>query len=293
MDVDVELSSGDPTIHMPGGYWEDSASGSLPTSVTDRNPVSVGPAVPSRRSRRAPARFQDILPEPPAPAPTSPPQLPRVYLMVTDPLKTIANSFGLFRQYFFHPSYDPDALVDPGDLSNILTSTTPPAPPQPEEANQSPPWPFSNMSIWRLMDWMNTGSRSKSEGEVNRLVNSILNAPDFSVKDLRNLNVRRENAHLDAADGTSPFEDSFQVADIKIEVPTGQSDDSSTHCAYSVPGLRYRKLLNVIKAAFQEPLSRQFHFTPFSLMHRSPITNEEQQVYGELYNSSEFIEEHK
>ena len=28
-------------------------------------------------------------------------------------------------------------------------------------------------------------------------------------------------------------------------------------------------------------------------MHRSPITGNEQQVYGELYNSDEFINEHK
>ena len=291
--MDTDPSPGDPDIHMPGGYWEDPASGSLPTGIMDKTPVSAGPTIPSRQTRQAPARFRDILPEPPAPAPTSPPQLPRVCLMVTNPLETIVNSFGLFRQYLFHPSYDPDALVDPGDLLNISTSTAPPAPPRSEEADRSPPWPFSNMSIWRLMDWMNSRSKSKSESEVNRLVNSVLNAPNFHAKDLCNLNVRCENARLDAADRTSPLENSFQVADITIKVPTGQLDDLSTHHTYSVPGLHYRKLLNVIKAAFQEPLSHQFHLTPFLLMHRSPITNKEQQVYGELYNSSEFIEEHK
>lgn len=143
------------------------------------------------------------------------------------------------------------------------------------------------------MDWMNTGSRSKSEGEVNRLVNSVLNTPDFCAEDLRNFNARRENSRLDMAGKTSPLEDGFQHADITIEVPTGQPDNASQDRTYSVPGLRYRKLLNVIKAAFQEPLSRQFHFTPFSLMHKSLVTNEEQRVYGELYNSDEFIEEYK
>ena len=143
------------------------------------------------------------------------------------------------------------------------------------------------------MRWMNTGSNSKSEGEVNRLIDDVLCAPDFRTEDLCNLNARRENSRLDTADKATPLEDNFQVASITIEVPTGQLDDSSTPRTYSVPGLRYRKLLNVIKAAFQDPLSRHFHFTPFSLMHKSLITGEPQRVYGKLYNSDEFINEHK
>jgi hypothetical protein len=213
--------------------------------------------------------------------------------MVTNPLTTISNSFGLFRQYLFHPSHDPDAFVDPSDLSNLSTHAPPPPPPRPKETDHNPPWPFANMSTWRLMRWMNTGSNVKSEGEVNRLVDDVLNAPDFCAEDLQNFNAHRENRHLDAADKANPLEDGFQVTSISIEVPTGQPGDPLAPRTYLVPGFRYCKLLNVIKAAFQDPLSRQFHFTPFSLMHRSLATSEEQRVYGELYNSDEFINEHK
>ena len=213
--------------------------------------------------------------------------------MVTNPLKTAMNSFGLLRQYLFHPSYDPDAFVDPGDLSNLTTYTRPSPPSRSREVNRNPPWPFANMSVWRLMRWMNTGSGTKSEGEVDRLVNGVLNAPDFCAEDLRNFSAHRENSRLDTADKINPLKDEFQVASITIEVPTGEPGNPSTPRTYSIPGLRYRKLLNVITAAFREPLSRQFHFTPFSLIHQSPITDNEQRVYGELYNSDEFIEEHK
>lgn len=212
--------------------------------------------------------------------------------MVTNPLNTASNGFRLFRRYLFRPSHDPDAFVNPGDLSN-LTAPTPPLPSRSNEAKRNPPWPFANMSVWRLMRWLNTGSSTKSEGEVDRLVNDVLRAPDFQAEDLQNFNTHRENRHLDASNKATPLEDNFQDASITIEVPTGRQDNQSTPRTYSVPGLRYRKLLNVIKAAFQDPLSRQFHYTPFSLMHRSPITNEEQRVYGELYNSDEFINEHK
>lgn len=140
---------------------------------------------------------------------------------------------------------------------------------------------------------MNTGGRSKSEAEVDRLVNDVLKAPDFRAEDLKNFNAHRENGRLDAADKATPLKDNFQVASITIDIPAGKLGDPLTTRTYTVPGLRYRKLLNVIKAAFQDPLSRKFHFTPFSLIHRSPITNDEQWVYSELYNSDEFINEHK
>ena len=295
--TEADSTSGDLGADMPGTYLEEDLSNQLPigtmdTDTMDTDTMSTAP----QRTRRAPARFRDILPEPPVPVAIPPPRLPAVYLMVTDPLKTAINSFGLFRQYLFHPSYDPDAFVDPGDLSNLTTCTPPPLPPPsgPKNMNNDPPWPFANMSVWRLMRWVNTGSSSKSEGEVDRLVDDVLNAPDFQAEDLRNFNAHCENSRLDTADKATPLEDNFQTTSITINIPTGRPDGpESTSRTYSIPGLRYRKLLNVIKAAFRDPLSRQFHFTPFSLTHRSPITNKEQRVYAELYNSDEFINEHK
>ena len=287
--MEVDPIFGDPDMLMRGAYHEGSPSDQPPTSTTD---VVAEPTV-RPWTQQAPARFQDILPEPPRAIPASL-RLPAVYLLVTNPLKTALNSFGLFRQYLFHPSHDPDATVDPSDLLNLTTQTlSPPPPSRSEDASHDPPWPFANISIWRMMQWLNTGSSSKSEGEVNCLVDDVLNAPDFRAEDLHNFNARRENSRLDDADKATPLGDGFQTASITIEVPTGQPTDPSTSCTYLVPGLRYWKLVNVIKAAFQSPLSQQFHFTPFTLMHQSPITNEEQRVYGELYNSDEFINEHK
>ena len=196
--------------------------------------------------------------------------------MVTNPLMTTLNTFGLFRKYLFHPSYDPDSVVDPSDLSNLGIHAPPPPPPESNKSNCEPPWPFYNMSVWRLMQWMNTGSQLKSEGEVNRLVNTVLSAPDFRTKDLQSFSAHWENGRLDAANKASSLGDDFQVALVTIEVPTGESSDSETSRPYSVPGLHYWKLLNVIKAAFRDPLSSHFHLTPFLLMHKSPITGVEQ-----------------
>ena len=275
--------------NMPGAYPGDPPPLQSPdTSTVDSQAFNI----PLRRAGKQPARFRDVLPETPVPVPSKP-GLPMVYLMVTNPLSTAMNTFGLFRKYLFHPSYDPDSVVDPGNLSNLHNHQRFPSPlPKSDKTNQEPPWPFSNMSTWRLMRWMNTGSRSKSEGEVTRLVNEVLDAPDFRAEDLHNFSAHRENGHLDAARKTNPLDDSFQVTSIAIDVPTGEPGNSETSRSYSVPGLHYRKLLNVIKAAFQDPLSQYFHLTPFSLMHRSSVTGEEQRIYGELYNSDAFIKEH-
>lgn len=281
MDVDE--------TQMPGAY-RDTHPPPPPPIDTPNIPIPIDPVVQPRRTRKQPARFRDILPEPPTPAPPKP-QLPTVYLMVTNPLTTALNAFGLFRKYLFHPSHDPDSVIDPGNLSNFGTRTPHTPVPGPNTADREPPWPFRNMSIWRLMRWMNTGSRFKSEGEVDRLVHGVLNAPDFCAEDLQKFSAHRENGHLDVANKTNPLDDGFQVASVTIEVPTGEPSNSETSRPYSVPGLHYRKLLNIIKAAFQDPLSRHFHFTPFSLIHRSPITGVEQRVYGELYHSDAFIKE--
>ena len=272
-------------VQIPGAYPND-PSPIWPPPVTE--PGQPEPTILPRRARRRPAHFQDILPETPVPAPPKP-RLPTVYLMVTNPLTTARNTFGVFRKYLFHPSYDPDSVVDPGELSNLGPRTLP------IESNPTeyePPWPFTNMSVWRLMKWVNTGSRSKSEGEVNRLVNEVLKSPDFHVEDIDNFNAHRANGHLDTSKKKNPLDDDFQVTSVTIEVPTGERTDSGGYRPFSVPGLHYRNLLSVIEAAFRAPLARHFHFTPSFLMHRSPVTGTEQRLYSELYHSDAFIEEH-
>ena len=276
---------------IPGTYPGDPPLLQPPLTGTTNPPVPINSTVCPRRSRKQPARFRDVLPEAPTPTPPKP-QLPTVYLMVTNPLTTASNIFGIFRKYLFHPSYDPDSVVSPDDLSNLGTYAHPSPTPQPNQMSHEPPWPFSNLSIWKLMKWMNTGSRLKSEGEVNRLVNEVLNAPDFHAEDLRSFSTHRANSCLDTANKASPLDDDFQVASVTIKVPIGETSDLETSRLYSVPGLHYRKLLHVIKAAFHDPLARHFHLTPFSRMHRSSVTGAEQRVYSELYDSDAFIKEH-
>ena len=128
--MEVDPTIGDLDIHFPGAYLEESSSNKPLTSLTGTDTVLAEPVVQHRQIQKAPAQFWDILPEPSQAVSVSipQPQLSTVYLMVTDPLTTISNSFGLFCQYLFHLLHDPDALVNPSDLSNLTIHTPPPLP---------------------------------------------------------------------------------------------------------------------------------------------------------------------
>jgi hypothetical protein len=117
-------------------------------------------------------------------------------------MQTACNRFGIFRKYAHRPSYDPDHLIKPEDLANVSIRPADIAPDEVPESQEQPPppWPFKNMSTYRLMNWANTGSNSKSEGEVTRLVAEVINAPDFDPADLIGFNAHRENKVFDNAE---------------------------------------------------------------------------------------------
>jgi len=120
-------------------------------------------------------------------------------------MRTCSNRFGILREYPHRPSYDPDAFISEDDLSNY------PPPPaalnateQLGESSRVPPWPFQNMSIYLLMEWMVTGSNRKSVGEVDRLANKVLGSPHFNLADLAGFSARQENKRLDDSSDDVP-----------------------------------------------------------------------------------------
>ncbi|KAJ3882463.1 hypothetical protein F5051DRAFT_494399 [Lentinula edodes] len=148
------------------------------------------------------------------------------------------------------------------------------------------------MSTYRIMQWLNTGSSVKSEGETTRLVEEVLNAPDFDIKDLSHFSAHRENLRADKAkipESASNYLSGFETTSVDIRVPSGQRNVPSE--MFSVPGLHYRPLLSVIREAFSGPLSNKIHFSPFKLFHQSSST-EEIRVHGELYTSDSFLQAH-
>ncbi|KAG6806124.1 hypothetical protein H0H92_012592, partial [Tricholoma furcatifolium] len=252
------------------------------------SPPQITAAGRPQRHYRLPQRYRDLLPEPPVPVepePKSPPsRLQRIVLFVRNRYQTAANSFGLWREYLYRPSYDPDTFISPEDLyqnqhANIIDTPLPPI--------ESP---HANESSAMLHEWQNTGSSNKSDREMNRLVHDILLHPQFSLDDLQNFNAQRENRHADESDKTSPLFDMFTEVSVGIDVPSGDKNIPSR--IFTVPGLLYRRLTAVITAAFSDGLAAKFHFSPYKLFHTSPTTGEQERIFCETYDSDAFIEEH-
>ena len=63
MAVDPTFS--DPDVLMPGAYHEEPPLDEPPTSTTDMAASLTESTARPQRTQRVPARFQDILPEPP------------------------------------------------------------------------------------------------------------------------------------------------------------------------------------------------------------------------------------
>lgn len=267
-------------------------------SVQTDDPAATSPSIASgrpKRSHRLPARYRDILPTPPTPAANPIPEpestgsrIKRLTLIVRDRLITAINVFGIWRDYPHRPSYDPDALVNSEDLSNGGSQpvTNVPSP----TSTLPPPWPFENMTIWRLMNWFHSGSNLKTEAEVNRLAEEIRDAGGFPDSDLNGFNVHRENQRLDAAQKSLPFGDNFQEATLNIPVPSGDANKESE--LFPVPGFHFRSIISIIKAAFESPLADYFHLSPYKLFRKSQVTNQDERIFSELYDSDAFVTAH-
>src|SRR5882672_8713026 len=281
----------------------------LPSSQPPSSPRASTSFIPSDNSARQPVRryripsnYEDIPPEGPAPlppAPSLPPvapgssALPRVILHVRDFMRTGLNRFGLFREYHHRPSYDPDHSMPEDELSNCHAA-------QPAEINLiphaescRPPWPFQNMSIYLLMEWMITGGNQKSIGEVDRLAKDVLGSKDFRLEDIANFSAHKENKRLDSSeqhDPSSPFPgDGWIEKNVRIVVPTGQKDSEGLGQPFTVPGLQLRSLCKIMKSALADITSRRFHFSPFKRFWKSPLGSEVR-CYDEAYTSDGWIE---
>ena len=297
------------------------------------------------RPRRLPARYLDLPPEPLTSELTRsnntsavevpvPPRISRVTLIVRDTFSTLLNTFGLWREYPRRPSYDPDSLIESGDLADFqpppdppngpatsnstetTTSEPPMAPGLSSQPSDNSSWPFENFSTSLLMKWLNNGNTNKSEGEADKLVTNVLHHPQFRLSELLGFSAHRENTRLDRALNTSPtstatetpststatetavpsskrhhsFEmGKFHEASVTIDVPTGEKGGSRP---VAIPGLQYRKLTDIIKAAFTtDKYANRLHYSPFKLYHQSSLTQSDTRIYSELYNSDAFLHE--
>jgi hypothetical protein len=262
---------------------------------------------PSRRALRlVPRRFEDVLPPDEDANPSEShgddlshatetqnrPQgrIRRVLLTLCDSLQTAFNTMGLCRQYPRRPSFEPDKLISSSQLANSCPTTSHAHGTHRPDEPSEPPYPFPNMTIYRLMMWMNSGSHRKSEAEVSRLVKDVIQADDFNARDLDGFSVRRSLRALDDSGGneTAAFPDDWLKTDVTLNIPTKSTDDPFK--LFSITGFHYRPLVGVIRSAFTDIQANAFHLLPFKRLWKDPLDDHQERVFDELYTSDSWLQ---
>ncbi|KAG2740084.1 hypothetical protein P692DRAFT_201872694 [Suillus brevipes Sb2] len=287
-------------------------------------PVYRLSGLPNRR-RRLPKRFRDDLP--PTPIVVPPSALDDVSVAVDhDPepneidsdqpiiITTARDHFGIYREYNGSiPSFNPDNLTSVAHVSDAPTFA------KSHDSIEARPWwsgfgkstqsnptqffaPFLNATTFRLMRWFYGGSSMKSLAELDRLVEEVILADDFDKAHLTNFRAVKEVNRLDSYHGDpQDIRSSFSAGDgwmetsVKIRLPADgvKHDSESMAPEFEVPGLFYRRPLEVIKAAFRETAAERFHLTPFKMFYQPSDDKPAERVYGEIYNSPVMLKEHE
>ncbi|KAG1896064.1 uncharacterized protein F5891DRAFT_1193506 [Suillus fuscotomentosus] len=263
---------------------------------------------PSQRTLMVPRSFDDFLPADedtnlsdssghgPSTLPEidNPPQhrIQRVLLTLRDSLQMAFTVIGLSRKYPRRPSFEPDKFIP----SSLLATTCPMIANvhntqelDPSHGVSGPPYPFANMTIYRLIMWMNSGSHQKSEAEVLPLVKDVVQAEDFNPKDLDGFSVRRSLRTLDdnGGKGTVTFPDDWQETDITIEIPARSKEDSSR--SFTIPGFHYCPLVATIRSVFADIQASAYHLFPFQRVWKDPLDGHQECMFDELYTSDSWL----
>lgn len=232
-----------------------------------------------------------------------------------DPLstETTVNKFGVFCCYSLPPLHDPEEDLF---LDNFVNPTSLIHNPQPElHNNPLCPFgssilshakekvlgalsPFTNITVFRLMHWLHSGSVLKSASELTCLVCDVFLPANYSHDHILDFNADQENTYLNEYTTTSSAfsaDNGWCQGYVLIPLPK----EWCTHsCEADAPQLQvtnifYCLLVEVIKAAYQDPTAYCFHWFPFQFLWQCHPTSPPEQVYTNIYNSDTMLQEHK
>ncbi|KAH9854399.1 hypothetical protein C2E23DRAFT_726443 [Lenzites betulinus] len=267
-------------------------------------PADIGRVQRSTRGR-LPARYRDNIPEGPAPLPPNPPptlDIPSVSAENTEhnsggsvnglKTRTSVNRFGLMREY-----NGPLPSVDPEDEVGLRELADESAAPEVHSSEQRGLLiaPYPNTSAFLFGRWFWNGAANKSEADRADLLENCILHPEFDPADLRGLNWKKIDRDLASTTTDSNLwgsQDGWKFTSVTIKVPFGNSSPPQD---YTVHGLAYRPLEDVIASVFASELSAGYHYTPYQKLWQPPRTSGGcapplEKVYGELYTSNAFLD---
>lgn len=225
------------------------------------------------------------------------------YWVQTDP-----DVFNLFRQYrTSFPMYDPENMAYFGQFCDAPTFKGTPEDQKPwysgitsllSTASDQYFALFLNASTYHLMNWFYNSSSSKSLGDVDRLVNDVLLAEDFNREELRGFNAGQEGRQMDGTQArleSAEFSASDGWHETSLEIPLScekvQFSSEAAAPTFTVHGLYYRKLTEVIKSVYEEVMAKSFHMAPFKLFWQPDPNQPPECIISEIYTADAMLAE--
>ncbi|KAK7435189.1 hypothetical protein VKT23_019759 [Stygiomarasmius scandens] len=230
--------------------------------------------------------------------------------------RTTPNNAGVFRVYkYTKPSRDPDAFVTTLDVADAPTfeRSTPSQKNNVQDGfgaakSQSAALPipdlygpFDNYATFGLVDW---SYRFKTTSkEAMRELKKVLTHDKFKKSDVEKFNIDRDFQRLDnyvnpCTDPNKELPFLSAAADLWIQEPikipmprTGQSWDSEDLAPkLIIQDFWHRRLIEIIKSAFQGPSFFDYHVKGFKQFWKPPGNSPVQRMYSESYTSDRAAE---
>lgn len=198
--------------------------------------------------------------------------------------------FGVLKRYSLPPGVLP--IHDPDQLAALHGS------------NGSPKGiksygPFASRTAFLLAEWYWTSTK-KSFGEFQKLI-AILKGSDFALSDAVNVNwqttfkaLGANKGDLNESDGLWISDDGWLTTTVTIDIPFHKQMKQPGIQSFAVGEFRHRSIVSVIKEKLANHAdTRQFHYYPYQATWKRTPDSPEVELYGEVYNSRAFRDEHE
>ncbi|TFK34101.1 hypothetical protein BDQ12DRAFT_700523 [Crucibulum laeve] len=207
--------------------------------------------------------------------------------------QSVCNKFGLWRRYtrVDPPSYDPEENVTLADLCSMPLNT-----PTVSVLDKVAMFPFPNRSSFMLGNWYWNEGAQKSQDNFQKLI-KIIGNPDFSPLEIQKANWKGINdtlgGHTNSQFEWEDIDSGWHKSQVTIDVPFHRFTTRPGVREYTVTDFYHCSLMSVIREKLSSPSHHTtFHHDPYELWWTSP-SGHNSRVYGELYASKLFLEEHQ
>jgi hypothetical protein len=261
----------------------------------------------SSMARRQPRRFVDMVPSGlgpltmasgplPVTAPSDSVPVPKRRRINPKEAHTILttkpNQFGLYRVY---EAPTQNHIPDPDDTNDTRAQSANRPPNDPKQFTKlvrQTILPYPNISAFKFNYWWWIKD-GRSQSDRQYLLNDIFAKGEFKLEDLTGVNMADLDDQMVTMDRQGA-DNGWITHAVDIKIPPGKLTQRTQELPkYTIKGLRYRRLTEVIKMAFARDNARWFHYDPFKQYWQPNHTLPPVRVYDELYTSDAWIDEHR